>query len=91
MAQLNFVRGCTTKLLIVCLRWNRCQQLFKEKQDVLPVPDYLITSVGTEVSRRTADHVGEPFIEVALFCPPSTHSRIPPPPPHARTHACLQR
>ncbi len=58
MTQLNHLgRGCTTKLLIVCLRWNRCQQLFKEKQDVLPVPDYLITSVGTEVSRRTADHV----------------------------------
>mmetsp|Transcript_13029 Transcript_13029/g.39460 ORF Transcript_13029/g.39460 Transcript_13029/m.39460 type:complete len:458 (-) Transcript_13029:370-1743(-) len=30
---------------------EKCQQLFHEKRDVLPVPDYLITSVGTQVYR----------------------------------------
>lgn len=28
---------------------DKCQELFKEMNDVLPMPDYLITSVGTKV------------------------------------------
>ncbi len=28
---------------------HKCQELFEEKREVLPAPDYLITSVGTKV------------------------------------------
>lgn len=31
---------------------DKCQQLFDEKSDVLPIPDFLITSVGTKVYRN---------------------------------------